>query len=139
MDVEFLQEAFLRLRKEASAGVDNITAAEYEEGLVQRLTDLHRRVHTNRYRAQPVRRVWIAKEDGKRRALGIPALEDKILQRAVQMVLQPIYETQFHELSYGFRPRRSAHQALSQLRQSCFDCKVSSIVRRQLSCPARDN
>ena len=133
IDVEFLQEAFLRLRKDAAAGVDNMTSAEYEEGLVQRLTELHLRVHTNRYRAQPVRRVWIEKEDGKRRPLGIPALEDKILQRAVQMVLQPIYETEFYDHSYGFRPKRSAHQALSQLRQSCFDCEVSSIYDADVS------
>ena len=133
IDVEFLQEAFLRLRKDAAAGVDNMTAAEYEEGLVQRLTELHLRVHTNRYRAQPVRRVWIEKEDGKRRPLGIPALEDKILQRAVQMVLQSIYETEFYDHSYGFRPKRSAHQALSQLRQSCFDCEVSSIYDADVS------
>ena len=133
IDVEFLQEAFLSLRKDAAAGVDNMTAAEYEEGLVQRLTDLHCRVHTNRYRAQPVRRVWIEKEGGKRRPLGVPALEDKILQRAVQMILQPIYEKEFHDHSYGFRPGRSAHQALSDLRQSCFDCEVSSIYDADVS------
>ncbi|MGQ7844760.1 group II intron reverse transcriptase/maturase [Granulosicoccus sp. 3-233] len=133
IDVEFLQEAFLRLRKEAAAGIDNMTAAEYSEGLVQRLTELHLRVHTHRYRAQPVRRVWIGKEDGKRRPLGIPSLEDKILQRAVQMILQPIYEGEFHDHSYGFRPRRSAHQALSRLREGCFDCEVSSIYDADVS------
>jgi len=127
IDVEFLHEAFLRLRKNAASGVDNMTAAEYAEGLADRLSDLHLRVHENRYRAQPVRRVWIAKEDGKRRPLGVTALEDKILQRAVQMVLSAIYEHEFHDVSYGFRTGRSAHQALSDLRQSCFDCEVSSI------------
>jgi len=71
IDVEFLHEAFLRLRKNAASGVDNMTAAEYAEGLADRLSDLHLRVHENRYRAQPVRRVWIAKEDGKRRPLGV--------------------------------------------------------------------
>ncbi len=133
IDVDFLHEAFLRLRKEAAAGVDNMTAAEYQEGLIERLTELHHRVHTNRYRAQPVRRVWIEKEGGKRRPLGIPSLEDKILQRAVQMVLQPIYEEVFYEHSFGFRPQRSAHQALSQLRDSCFECEVSSIYDADVS------
>ena len=133
IDVEFLQEAFLRLRKDAAAGVDNMTAAEYSEGLVQRLTELHLRVHTHRYRAQPVRRVWIDKEDGKQRPLGIPSLEDKILQRAVQMILQPLYEREFHDHSYGFRPGRSAHQALSRLREGCFDCEVSSIYDADVS------
>ena len=127
IDVEFLHEAFLRLRKNAASGVDNMTAAEYAEGLADRLSDLHLRVHENRYRAQPVRRVWIAKEDGKRRPLGVTALEDKTLQRAVQMVLSAIYEHEFPDVSYGFRTGRSAHQALSDLRQSCFDCEVSSI------------
>ena len=133
IDVEFLHEAFLRLRKNAASGVDNMTAAEYAEGLDQRLTELHLRVHENRYRAKPVRRVWIAKEDGKRRPLGVPALEDKILQRAVQMVLSAIYETQFHDVSYGFRAGRSAHQALNDLRQRCFDCEVSSIYDADVS------
>ena len=133
IDIEFLQEAFLRLRKDAAAGVDNMTAVEYAEGLVGRLTELHQRVHENRYRALPVRRLWIDKEDGKRRPLGIPALEDKILQRAVQMVLSAIYETQFHDVSYGFRAGRSAHQALSQLRESCFECEVSSIYDADVS------
>jgi group II intron reverse transcriptase/maturase len=77
--------------------------------------------------------VWIEKEGGKRRPLGIPSLEDKILQRAVQMVLQCIYEKVFYEHSYGFRPGRSAHIALSQLRQSCFDCEVSSIYDADIS------
>ena len=78
IDVEFLHEAFLRLRKNAASGGDNMAAAEYAEGLDQRLTELHLQVHENRYRAKPMRRVWIAKENGKRRALGVPALEDKI-------------------------------------------------------------
>ncbi len=133
IDIEFLQEAYLRLRKDAAAGVDNMTSAEYAEGLVERLTELHLRVHENRYRALPVRRFWIDKEDGKRRPLGIPALEDKILQRAVQMILSAIYETQFHDVSYGFRAGRSAHQALSQLRESCFECEVSSIYDADVS------
>ena len=110
-----------------------MTAAEYAEGLVERLTELHLRVHENRYRALPVRRLWIDKEDGKRRPLGIPALEDKILQRAVQMVLSAIYETHFHDVSYGFRAGRSAHQALSKLRESCFEYQVSSIYDADVS------
>ena len=75
IDVGFLVEAFGRCRRDAAAGIDRVTAEEYEVGLVERLTELHQRVHTNRYRAQPVRRVWIDKEDGSQRPLGIPALE----------------------------------------------------------------
>lgn len=133
IDVEFLVEAFGRCRRDAAAGIDHMTVNEYEVGLIERLTELLQRVHNNRYRAQPVRRVWIAKEDGSQRPLGIPALEDKILQRAVQMVLSAIYEVEFHEVSYGFRPGRSAHQALSELREGCFKNQVSSIYDADVS------
>ena len=133
IDVECLVEAFGRCRRDAAAGIDHMTAEEYEVGLVERVTELHQRVHTNRYRAQPVRRVWIDKEDGSQRPLGIPALEDKILQRAVQMVLSAIYENEFHDVSYGFRSGRSAHQALKVLRENCFKCRVSSIYDADVS------
>ncbi len=133
IDVAFLQDAYARLRKSAAAGVDDVTAAEYEVNLVGNLTELHQRVHDNRYRAQPVRRVWIDKEDGKQRPLGIPALEDKILQRAVVMVLEAIYEDEFHGFSYAFRPGRSPHQALTALREGCFATRVSSIYDADVS------
>ncbi|HEV2380930.1 MAG TPA: group II intron reverse transcriptase/maturase [Terriglobia bacterium] len=119
MDIEWLREAYRRTRKDAAAGVDGQTAAEYEqdlEGNLQRLLD-HAKSGT--YRAPPVRRVHIPKGGSttETRPIGIPTLEDKILQRAVVMLLEPIYETDFHDGSFGFRPRRSAHQALDSLWQ----------------------
>jgi RNA-directed DNA polymerase len=115
MDLDHLEAAYRRTRKDAAVGVDEVTAEEYEADLLGNLADLRRRVHEGRYRAQPVRRAWI-EEEGKRRPLGIPALEDKILERAVVMVLECIYEAGFYPSSYGFRPGRSAHQALNALR-----------------------
>lgn len=133
IDLELLEEAYRRLRKSAAAGVDGVTAQQYEADLEDNLIDLRRRVYDNHYRAQPVRRVWIEKEDGKQRGLGIPALEDKILQRAVAMVLGCIYEEMFYDFSYGFRPKRSAHQALDTLREQCFKIRVSSIIDADIS------
>jgi RNA-directed DNA polymerase len=117
VDLDWLIEAYRRTRKDGAAGVDGVTAAEYEqdlEGNLQRLLD---RVKSGTYRAPPVRRVHIPKGNSKTetRPIGIPTLEDKILQRAVVMLLEPIYEHDFLDCSYGFRPGRSAHQALQTL------------------------
>jgi group II intron reverse transcriptase/maturase len=109
-----LTEAYRRLRKRAAAGVDGVTWAEYGERLNDRLIDLQDRVHRGSYHPQPVRRVHIPKGDGTR-PLGIPALEDKIVQQAARMVLEPIYEAMFVGFSYGFRPKRSQHDALDAL------------------------
>jgi group II intron reverse transcriptase/maturase len=110
-----LLEAYKRLRKNAAAGVDEVTWAEYGQGLHQRLVSLQDRVHRGSYHPQPVRRVYIPKGPGRMRPLGIPVLEDKLLQQAVRMVLEPIYEAQFVGFSYGFRPGRSPHDALDAL------------------------
>ena len=113
---EALETAFLALRRDAAVGVDGISWSEYEEGLEGYLPDLHRRVHAGTYRALPVRRVTIPKPDGGTRPLGIAALEDKIVQRAVvDVILTPIYEVEFLGFSYGFRPGRKAHDALDAL------------------------
>jgi RNA-directed DNA polymerase len=113
IDVAWLREAYGRTRKDGASGVDGQTAADYERHLEENLAALLDRFKSGRYRAPPVRRVYIPKADGKRlRPIGIPTLEDKVLQRAVVMLLEPIYEVQFSDASYGFRPRRSAHQAL---------------------------
>ena len=93
-----LKEAYQRLRKNAAAGVDGVTWDEYGERLDERLLDLQDRVHRGSYHPQPVRRVHIPKGDGRTRPLGIPALEDKIVQQAVRMVLEPIYETRVHRV-----------------------------------------
>ncbi len=120
IDIEWLKEAHRRTRKNAAPGVDGKTAEDYEqdlEGNLQRLLDAAK---TGTYRAPPVRRVQIPKGDGKTRPLGIPTHEDKVLQRAVAMVLEPIYETSFYDFSYGFRPRRSALDAIEALRVGLY-------------------
>ena len=113
--VPLLREAYQRLEKNAAAGVDGETWAQYGENLDARLTALQDRVHRGSYHPLPVRRVHIPKTDGQTRPLGIPALEDKVLQQAVRMVLEPIYEADFLGFSYGFRPQRSQHKALDAL------------------------
>lgn len=115
---ELLREAFRRTRKDGAPGIDGLTARDYEEKLEENLNTLHECVKSGRYRAPAVRRVHIPKGDGKsQRPIGIPSIEDKVLQRAVVMVLEPIYEQDFLDCSYGFRPGRSAHAALSNLRE----------------------
>jgi RNA-directed DNA polymerase len=117
LDRDWLHTACLLTRKDGAVGVDGQTYEEYREGLLGRLDLLIDRAKTGTYRAPPVRRVHIPKGTGNEtRPLGIPTLEDKILQRGVAMILQPIFEQIFHEGSYGFRPGRSAHQALDHLR-----------------------
>lgn len=115
VDVDLLRWAYSQLKREAAAGVDGLTWRDYGEGLEARLTDLHARVHRGSYRAQPSRRQYIPKPDGRQRPLAIAALEDKIVQRAVVEVLNAIYEEEFLGFSYGFRPGRSQHDALDTL------------------------
>jgi RNA-directed DNA polymerase len=110
-----LYEAFGRLRKNASAGVDDLTYAEYEPQAWERIQELHEKLKAKRYRAHPLRRVYIEKEDGRERPISIPALEDKIVQRATVELLEAIYEQDFLPCSYGFRPKRGAQQALDEV------------------------
>lgn len=113
--VPLLKEAFQRLRKDAATGVDEVSWQDYGERLDDRLAELENRVHRGSYHPQPVKRVLIPKGDGKMRPLGIPSLEDKIVQQAVRMILEPILEADFIGFSYGYRPKRSAHNALDAL------------------------
>ena len=116
IDVEWLREAYRRTRKDGATGVDGQTAAAYAADLDANLQSLLDRLKSGTYKAPPVRRVHIPKGDGKKtRPIGIPTFEDKVLQRAVAMVLEAVYEQDFLDCSYGFRPRRSAHQALQAL------------------------
>ena len=118
IDVDWLREAYRRTRKDGAAGVDGQTAQGYAVNLEDNLRSLLNRAKTGNYQAPPVRRVHIPKGDGSQtRPIGIPTFEDKILQRAVVMVLEPLYERDFLDCSYGFRPGRSAHQALVRVRQ----------------------
>ena len=113
--VELLRESFYALKRKAAPGVDGVTWQEYETGLEGRLIDLQGRVHRGAYRAHPSRRVYIQKDDGRQRPLGVAALEDKIVQQAVVTILNAIYEEDFRGFSYGFRPGRNQHQALDAL------------------------
>jgi group II intron reverse transcriptase/maturase len=115
LSVALLRDSFYALQRQASPGVDGVTWQEYETGVEDRITDLHRRIHRGAYRAQPSRRVYIPKADGQQRPLGVAALEDKIVQQAVVTILNQIYEEDFKGFSYGFRPGRSPHQALDAL------------------------
>jgi retron-type reverse transcriptase len=128
VSVDLLRASFHSLKRKAAPGVDGVTWEEYESGLEGRITDLHSRVHRGAYRAQPSRRVYIEKEDGRKRPLGVAALEDKIVQQAVVTVLNQIYEEDFLGFSYGFRPGRSPHQALDALSYALMKKKVNYVL-----------
>src|SRR5512135_694021 len=130
IDIEWLKEAHRRVRKDGATGVDGRTAAEYAENLEGNLQSLLDRAKSgDHYRAPPVRRVHIPKGDGsKTRPIGIPTFEDKILQKAVAMVLEAVYEQDFMPCSYGFRPGRSGHQALEALRQRLMEVRGGWVV-----------
>ena len=117
IDRAWLHEAWRLTRKDGATGIDGVTAAEFGEDLDERLGELEDRVKAGQWRAPPVRRAYIPKADGKERPLGIPTIEDKVLQRAFVMLLEPVFEEDFLDCSYGFRPGRSAHQALETLWQ----------------------
>lgn len=128
VDEELLHKAFRLTRKDGAPGVDGQTASQYEENLDQNLRDLADQFHKGTYRAPPVRRVHIPKGDGKTRPIGIPTIEDKVLQRAVTMVLNQVYEQDFLDCSYGFRPGRSAHQALTTLRDGLMEMNGAFVI-----------
>ena len=123
-----LRDSFYSLKRQAAPGVDQVTWQQYEQGLEARIQDLHGRVHRGTYRAQPSRRIYIPKSDGRQRPLGIAAVEDKIVQQAVVTVLNAIYEGDFIGFSYGFRPKRSAHDALDALTAGIVWKKVNWIL-----------
>jgi len=130
MDLEWLREAYRQTRRDGAVGVDGVTASQYEENLDENLLALLERAKSGTYFAPPVRRVCIPK-DGKKnefRPIGIPTLEDKVLQRAVKMLLEPIYEQDFLECSYGFRPGRSPHQALDTIWQETMGMRGGWII-----------
>src|ERR1700688_4617441 len=128
LTVALLRDSFYALKRKAAPGVDGVTWQEYETGLEDRLADLHSRVHRGAYRAQPSRRVYIPKPDGRQRPLGVAALEDKIVQQTVVTILNQIYEVDFQGFSYGFRPGRSPHQALDALYVGILRKRVNWIL-----------
>jgi group II intron reverse transcriptase/maturase len=125
---ELLRASFFDLKKQAAPGIDGETWAEYAENFEARIIDLHSRIHRGTYRAKPSKRTWIPKLDGKMRPLGIASLEDKIVQQAVRVVLECIYEEDFLGFSYGFRPGRGCHRALDALSVGIERRKVNWIL-----------
>ena len=120
MDVDFLREAYHRLRKDSAAGLSGVTAKDYGRELEANLIDLHERLKDRSYVAPPIKRVWIDKGGGKKkRPIGILEIEDKIVQKAVSMLMGVVYEQDFHPFSYGFREGCNAHQALGEIRAQC--------------------
>jgi group II intron reverse transcriptase/maturase len=123
-----LRQAYASLKRDAATGVDEVTWAEYGQGLERRVDDLHGRIQAERYRAKPSKRLWIPKPDGRQRPIGIAALEDKIIQKALVWVLQAIYEEDFLGFSHGFRPGRSPHNALDALYVAITRRKVNWVL-----------
>jgi RNA-directed DNA polymerase len=146
LTVDMLRCAFSNLKKRAAVGVDQVAWGDYAADLDRNLTDLAARVRRGAYRALPSRRVYIPKTDGKLRPLGIAAIEDKIVQAAVVMILTPIYEAEFLGFSYGFRPGRSQHDALDALafgikaRKVCWvlDADIARFLDPVSYCPLVD-
>jgi len=133
IDLDFLFEAHRQTRKDAAPGVDKVTAKEYAENLEENLRDLHTRLRENRYIAPPGERVWIDKEGGKKRPISKACFEDKIVQRAVVMILEAVFGHDFHEFSHGFRKGHSQHQALRELREECVRLNIRWIVDADVS------
>ena len=127
-----MREAYRRTRKDGATGIDGVTAADYEKDLEANLNDLLDRMKSGRYFAPPVRRHYIPKADGTKRPLGIPTFEDKVAQRAILMLLEPIYEADFLPCSYGFRPGRSAHDALNALRAGIIEQRQRWVIDADL-------
>lgn len=133
IDLEFLKEAFCRTRKDGATGVDGQTGEAYEERLEENLQSLLDRFKSGRYKAPPVRRTYVPKGDGRQRPIGIPTFEDKVLQRAVTMVLEAVYEQDFLPCSYGYRPGRSAHEALEDLWQGLMAMKGGWVLELDIA------
>jgi len=133
IDLDWMKEAYRLTRKDGAPGIDGVTAADYDGNLEANLLDLLDRIKSGRYRAPPVRRTYIPKADGSLRPLGIPTFEDKVAQRAVTMVLEAVYEQDFLPCSYGFRPGRSAHQALRHLRDDLWAKRLYWVVDIDIS------
>jgi len=133
LTTELLRASYYGLKKSAAPGVDGVRWQEYEDGLEDRLTDLKDRIHRGAYRAQPSRRIYIPKADGRQRPIGIAALEDKIVQQAVVTILNEIYEVDFRGFSYGYRPGRSPHWALDALSVGIQRKRVNWILDADIS------
>ncbi|HBJ74517.1 MAG TPA: group II intron reverse transcriptase/maturase, partial [Syntrophaceae bacterium] len=125
---EFLKGCYSELNHQAAAGIDQVSYTSYGENLDRNIAELVKRMRENRYRANDIRRVWIPKPDGKQRPLGIPVLEDRIVQRGVAKILNAIYEQDFLDVSYGFREGKSCHDALKTLELSIMKGGANYLV-----------
>jgi RNA-directed DNA polymerase len=132
IDVPALARAYYRLREDAAVGVDGVTKESYGQDLLGNLQDLHERLRTQRWRHQPIRRVHIPKDNGKTRPLGISAFEDKIVQDALRDVLQAIYEQDFMDGSFGFRPARSAHDAIRAVHRAVYQGVMNWVLEADI-------
>lgn len=132
LDLNWLAEAYGSLRKKAAPGVDGQTIADYGKELVENLRDLQKRAKDGSYKAPPVKRAYIPKNESEDRPIGLPTVEDKILQRAVATILEGVYEQEFLPFSFGFRPGRNQQQALEYLRKQCYQQKVRWILEVDL-------
>ena len=132
LDMDWMREAWRGTRKNGASGVDRVTADEYAVNLDNNLEDLLNRAKSGSYKAPPSRRVYIPKGGGEKRGIAVPCLADKVLQRAVVNVLNPIYEHDFHDSSYGFRPGRNCHQALETLKQSMWKMGGGYIIEADI-------
>jgi len=133
MDVNFLKEAYRQVRKDGAPGISGTTAKDYKKNLTANLEDLHKRLKSKEYVAPMIKRVWIEKEGGKRRPIGITEFEDKIVQKAVSMLLGAVYEQDFYDFSHGFREGHSAHQALKELRDLCMNNNIQWLIDADIS------
>jgi RNA-directed DNA polymerase len=132
IDEPALERAYNRIRKNAAVGVDGVSKEQYGQNLGENLRELHERIRAKRYRHQAIRRVHIPKERGKTRPIGVSTIEDKVVQNALREVLEVIYEPVFHDSSYGFRPRRGAHDALRSLNRMIFEREVNWIIEADI-------
>ena len=130
--IDLLEQSYLSLERNSAPGIDGVTWQAYGENLEEKLKDLHDHVHRGSYRARPARRTYIPKADGSKRPLSILCLEDKIVQQAVAMVLEAIYEEDFLGFSYGFRPGRGQHDALDALHAGILRKQVNWVLSTQL-------
>jgi RNA-directed DNA polymerase len=133
IDLHLLKKSYREINKGKSAGVDKITARTYRKDLDRNLYDLHTRLVQGKYKAYPVKRIWIEKEGGKERPIGIPAFEDKIVQKAVAILMSMIFDVNFYDFSFAFRANYNQHMAIHQIRENCFSKKVNWIVSADIT------
>lgn len=133
IDLHLLKRSYREINKSKSTGVDKISATEYSENLDRNLFDLYTRLIQGKYKTCPVKRIWIDKEGGKKRPIGIPALEDKIVQKAVAILMTMIFDENFYDFSYGFRTGFNQHMAIHQIRESCYANRVNWIVSADIT------